>query len=374
MAKLAFFATAWVHGLASRTEGSSMLQINEHVQVDANRMEYLNNVKQQILSLAANGVPAETIKVLDSVSAMLTDQVLTAIDGERTLEQENHDTVFADFANASDVYTSALNAATAFLNGAVTTTKAAHSDCRGPGAGSESEAHSDSVACNGRQDVAQDEYDTDEGSVDGLSQIDGVCVEADYSWRTSGTLAAYRRAAQEYATAIGKVISSRAALEANITECNGLTNVHNDKTAECNTTQRTFETNACTYTGMVTGAVTAYTTRYGQVKQLFEGFWAGYDASSENREAQCKLVKTLVCYIAGLKANDDSAPLTAAVATCDTQITPDTDECAYVTFAHAATPAAVATADTPLSPCDPDFHYVDTWPAGTAQATCHTCP
>lgn len=366
MAKLSF--AAFIAGAAaSRSEeGVAYLQTGSMEQrltsitdadtdAGARRAHKLLSMKEQIVSFAQSDVPAAAQPLLTTIADSLRDDVLPEILAERNSALDTHNNLYASFQTASNTYAGSLGS----LPPDGTAEKAAHMDvCRA----AESIDHGEVVVCDGQEIAARQKFSQDETAVKALGSTHDVCGDG---WEDATDLNL-----EAYISAGHTAISSRNDMQAKIAECAGLNDDLVAKNAECDGLQTTYETVACARAQAVKNAGDTYTEDYNNAKGLFEAEFAVWAAQEDNRVKQCRLVKTLICYVDALHNYDDKAALQQEVDACDEAH--DSHNCDDMTFTVNATPDADAVTPTPPYPCQDSFDY-GTFPAGTAAGTCTVC-
>lgn len=333
-----------------------MLQVGSDAQVLASdssneRNEYLLNMKSQFMDYAKNGVPAEALPFLVDVRNTLENNVLTLINDEKTSHVTSHGTLKEVFNTAATTYTNANSGITSTQGPAATSAGSTHSSCRAQ----------ESTDFGERQD-AQAEYDSDEATVRATSAA-VPCLESSYDWRASSHLAQYQTDLLHYKAAVNELIGTRTTLQTKISELA-------DQKAVCDANQADFEEKSCAHTIAQGEANNDYVRSYNSAKTNFEAQFPIWDSQSNDRELQCKLVKTLICYVAAIHDNDDQADLQAAANACEAGS--DAHDCSDVVFTHDDTPAALDLEDIPAAPCSPAFVY-GAMPPGTGLADCAVC-
>jgi len=338
---------------ASRSESTALLQsqvMGQDSRVE--RSEYLNSMKQQFMDYAKNGVPAEAIPFLNTVKDTLQNNVLSLITDERDAHFASHGTLAAAFGAAATTYSGTNDGITATEAPAAATAKQTHTDCRGL----------ESTDFTEKTD-AQTAYDATEATVRSRADATVACLEETYNWRDSANLGTYETELQQYKAAVTALIGTRDSLDDRISELNTQRGV-------CDGNQATFEQDACALTIAQAESNNVYVNAYNGAKSAFEAQFATWVEQNTDRQLQCQLVNTLICYIDGLATHDDQAALQGAVDACETG--KNSHDCSAVEFTHDATPGADGLSNVPAAPCTAGFDH-GTMPAGTVLNGCAVC-
>lgn len=350
MAKLSFVALVAGVAASRSEEGVAYLQ-TDNVEQTNSREQRLFSMKQKIVAFAEAGVPDAAVGFLNDIADSLRTEVLVEIENEMTANKESHDGMFQRFTTIGETFSNALGNV-----GSDATQKSAHTACRAL----EGVDYQETVTCDDEEDTAQTNFDTAEANVKSLGTAEDVCGDG---WTDSEA-----SALTTYLEAGTTAIEKRGLLRAKQTECNGLDADLAAKKTECDGAQSTYEGAACSVAVATQSANTAYHASYTEAKSFFETGTATWGPQNADRVLQCETVNKLICYVEALVANDDSVPLTSAIAECDG----NSYDCSSVTFTISMTPDEITAAPVPLTACMEGFDYGEL-PAGTSTATCQAC-
>lgn len=362
MAKYCAMLLFAVGTAASRSEGMVMLQAGslvERLHKSEDRNTRLVSMKEQVLAFAAAGVPAEAKPFLQTIRESLENDVLVEIGKERNLTKASHDDLYENFGNAHNDYTTSMNTLNGAGADAVSGKKTDHMDCRTQ----QSTDYDETVTCHGQLATAHNRHEDAKDRIKELKDDLDICEQG--SWATADV-----PGLQDYRVAVGEGIASRVDKDAKTAECARLDGELATQKNLCDGEQMEYEAEACTNALGVKSAVDVYTSDYAEAKSSFEAQFSGWEVQNGDRIHQCRLVRTLICYVQSLENNDDKTPLQNAIDVCDAGR--EDHACDEVSFTHGSSPGASHTADIPSAPCQESFDY-GTWPRGTAVGPCAAC-
>jgi len=356
---------------ATRAEVAALLQssaaeINMLQTEGGSRMDRLANLEQQVMAFAKSGVPDDAKPFLSQIKTLLETDIMDSIMRERNLHEGQHGSALEAFTTAGSTYDSTKASIETNQQPATAAAKNTHGVCRT----AEGADYQETVVCDGEEAADQATYNGAEAAVKQRADAaSSTCVDSDtYDWREGDVLSS--AALRAYAGAIDTWSGDRTTLNSKIAECNGLDGELAAQKATCDGDQTQYEQDACAESLAWQAARTAYDGSYLAAKNAFEGSFSTWTEQSGDREFQCKLVNTLVCYIDALDANDDQGALQSAADACASGR--DGHDCSAVTFTHQDTPAAQTLDAVPVAPCDAAFDY-GVFPEGTAKADCTAC-